>query len=321
LPGFTTADIIGSPYAVTQYTCNPELGTDTDIAILRKKLNTMGLRLMLDFVPNHSAVDAPWTSSNSDYYIKATSSPFDPKRFYSNGIAYGWDGYGDSWMDTSQFNYWNPTFRAAQINVILKIASLADYIRCDVAYLSLNDAINNTWGKLLYAAGYARPSTEFWSDALSSVKSKYPGVQFLAEVYAPYPQKLQQVGFDFTYEKQLYDVLASGNLDNIKGYIKGNSLQFTQKCAHYVENHDEQRAATEFGSNQRADAAAVVSMSLPGMRFYFMGQEHGFFNRLDVHLRRSLSENPAPGVDTFYQNYLTSCQWTSSILALGLIWM
>lgn len=55
-------DIIGSPYAIVDYVCNKEFGSNEDIVNLRKKLNSMGMKLMLDFVPNHSAVDAPYTT-------------------------------------------------------------------------------------------------------------------------------------------------------------------------------------------------------------------------------------------------------------------
>jgi len=125
-------------------------------------------------------------------------------------------------------------------------------------------------------------------------------VKFLAEVYSPWPQNLHNLGFDFTYEKTLFDKLVGGNLDDIKGYIKAMPLEYHQKSAHFVENHDEPRAPVSFGGNQRADAAAMVSMTLPGMRFYFSGQENGFWNKLDVHLRRAKSENPAVGVPQFY---------------------
>lgn len=66
------ADIIGSPYAVTNYTCNTQLGnSDNDIMTLRQKLNSMGLLLMLDYVPNHTAVDCAWAVSEMDYYVRA----------------------------------------------------------------------------------------------------------------------------------------------------------------------------------------------------------------------------------------------------------
>ena len=68
LPDWTTEDVIGSPYAVTEYTCNPELGTDEDLFNLRAEINMRHMKLMLDFVPNHSAVDAPQATSDMDVY-------------------------------------------------------------------------------------------------------------------------------------------------------------------------------------------------------------------------------------------------------------
>jgi hypothetical protein len=110
LPGYTQSDIIGSPYAVVNYTCNPQLGSDADIMAFKKKINAMGLKLMLDFVPNHSAVDCPYTTTNPEYYIRApkgSQPPYDPNIYLPNGIAYGSSCSGcGSWQDTAQFNYW-----------------------------------------------------------------------------------------------------------------------------------------------------------------------------------------------------------------------
>ena len=71
LPGYTKEDVIGSPYAVVQYTCNPEIGTDDDIRALRKTLNSLKLKLMLDFVPNHMAFDCPQMKTDIDMFIRA----------------------------------------------------------------------------------------------------------------------------------------------------------------------------------------------------------------------------------------------------------
>jgi glycosidase len=61
------AQSAGSPYAVTEYSTNDELGSDADLTTLRKTLHGLELALMLDFVPNHSAVDSPWTQ-HLDWY-------------------------------------------------------------------------------------------------------------------------------------------------------------------------------------------------------------------------------------------------------------
>uniref|UniRef100_A0A6B2LAG2 Glycosyl hydrolase family 13 catalytic domain-containing protein n=1 Tax=Arcella intermedia TaxID=1963864 RepID=A0A6B2LAG2_9EUKA len=196
-------------------------------------------------------------------------------------------------------NYWDSSLRSARVNELLKVAKYSDYIRCDMAFLALNDVMGQNWGSQLSFWGYSRPSTEFWSDAIRTVKQQY-NVLFLAEVYNPNQQRMIDVGFDFVYEKTLYDHLAGGNLDDIRGYITGTSLNFHQHGAHFVENHDEPRAASFFGSAIRADAANAVSMTLPGLRFYFMGQENGDKNKLDVHLRRGTPEPVNTGVNAYY---------------------
>lgn len=87
-------DVIGSPYAITQFICIPSIGTDDDIKTLKKTLNGLGLKLMLDFVPNHSAVDSPYTTSHPDYYIRApknTPTPYDSNIYLPSGIALGGD--------------------------------------------------------------------------------------------------------------------------------------------------------------------------------------------------------------------------------------
>ncbi len=77
-------------------------------------------------------------------------------------------------------------FVTHQINVLLKIASFADYIRCDMAFLLLNSQITTNWAWTLSTWGYAQPSTEFWRTAIQRVKAQYPSVKFLAEVYDPW---------------------------------------------------------------------------------------------------------------------------------------
>ena len=89
LPNWTEEDVIGSPYAVYEYTCNPDIGTDNDLMWLKAILNSKGMKLMLDFVPNHSAVDAPQAKSNPDMYIRAPDGIKDENRYTEGGLAYG----------------------------------------------------------------------------------------------------------------------------------------------------------------------------------------------------------------------------------------
>jgi len=308
LPGCKMEDIIGSPYAITNYTCNPELGSNDDILSFKKKLNSMGMKLMVDFVPNHSAVDCDLTTSNPQYYVlspKGTQPPYNPSIYLPNGIAYGSNCPNcGAWTDTAQFNYWNQQLRKERITELLKVASLSDAIRCDMAFLLLNDQIQQNWGTQLSSWGYSRPSTEWWSDSIAAVKKQYPNIIFLAEVYDPFQSTLQSLGFDYTYDKNLYDKLGNGNLDDIRNWISSNSLQFLSHSAHFISNHDEPRAPSFFGSPFRANAAALITFTIPGMRFYWMWQFNGFSNRLDIHLRREEPEPVVDYVESFYETFL-----------------
>ncbi|GAM22240.1 hypothetical protein SAMD00019534_054150 [Acytostelium subglobosum LB1] len=302
LPGYTTDDIIGSPYAPTNYTINPQLGDAQDLINLRKTLNSIGLLLMLDFVPNHTAVDCEWTTSNVDYYIRApqgTNPPYDPNTYLPNGIAYGSSGWG-AWQDTAQLNYWNPATIKARIQELLTVASFADAIRCDMAYLLLNSLFGQTWQSQLASWSYTQPAQEFWGTAIQIVKDSYPDTIFLAEVYHPYEEQLQQLGFDYTYDKMLHDYLGGGNLDQVRDWISGHSTNFTHHSAHFISNHDEPRGANFFGSWWRSNAAALVTYTLPGLRFFWWGDFEGYQYQLDVHLRREQEE---PVVDTSIQFY------------------
>eukprot|EP01132_Coremiostelium_polycephalum_P005236 gene5236-6517_t len=308
LPGYTVDDIIGSPYAVTNYSVNTQLGSEQDLINLRKMLNEMGLLLMLDFVPNHTAVDSVMMSENIDYFIRApqsSSPPYDPNTYLPNGVAYGSAGWGGAWMDTAQLNIWNPETAKARIQQLLTVASFADAIRCDMAYLLLNSLFGQNWQSQLSSWGYTQPADEWWQTAISIVKGVYPDIIFLAEVYHPWEQPLQDVGFDYTYDKMLHDYLGGGNLDQVKGWISGNSLNFTTHSAHFISNHDEPRGANFFGSWWRSDAAALITYTLPGLRFFWWGDFEGYSNQLDVHLRREESEPAIGTAQGFYQN-LTS---------------
>src|SRR5262249_33892079 len=72
LPDLREEDIAGCGFAITGYTVHPDLGGDAAIARLRERLRKRGLRLMLDFVPNHTALDHPWVEDHPEYYVAGT---------------------------------------------------------------------------------------------------------------------------------------------------------------------------------------------------------------------------------------------------------
>jgi hypothetical protein len=192
LPGWTWDDIIGSPYSIVSYTINTVLGTDDDLSFIRDQLHARGMKLMLDYVPNHSATDAPEVNTSVNFYIRAPPGTVDPNKYMPNGIAYGCGQWCDPWTDVAQFNYMDEDFRASRIAVLKKIASYADGMRCDMSHLILNDAFYSYWEKELTAWGYTKLPTEFWKDAISAVKAEYPECIFMAESYGDVLYTLQQ---------------------------------------------------------------------------------------------------------------------------------
>ena len=94
--------------AVVDYVCNPKVGTDADLAAFKKKLNSVGLSLMLDFIPNHSSSNSPWVHSNPDLYVllptKNVSVVYDRNAFLPNGVAHGRDPLFAPWTNTAQWN-------------------------------------------------------------------------------------------------------------------------------------------------------------------------------------------------------------------------
>jgi hypothetical protein len=305
LPGWSDEDIDGSPYAVREYRLDASLGKPSELAGLRAELNRHGLGLVLDFVPNHLALDHPWVSAHPERFVRGgevdvRAHPdwfFTPKEGLY--LAHGRDPNFLPWTDTAQLNFFSPDLRKALIKELLRIAGAADGVRCDMAMLVLNDVFGDVWGGV---AGDSKPETEFWAEAIGAVKQVRPDFLFLAEVYWGREKKLQELGFDFTYNKRLYDALRSADLGTIRRLLADTvSLQHS---ANFIENHDEPRAPTAFG-RERSLAAAVIIATIPGLRFFHDGQFAGRCVRLPVQMVREPNEEPDAAIMSFYERLMS----------------
>jgi glycosidase len=302
LPDLTEDDICGSGFAISAYTVSEMLGGETALAQFRAKLVARGLKLMLDFVPNHTAPDHPWVKANPDYYVNGDESalataPHNYQRVQTDLgpriIAHGRDPNFPGWPDTLQLNYATPALRDAQIKELIAVGGRCDGVRCDMAMLLLPDVFERTWG--------TRPEP-FWPSATEAVRKSYPAFMFAAEVYWDLEWTLQRQGFDYCYDKRLYDRLHSGAARTIREHLRAG-LDYQDKLIRFLENHDEPRAATQFPWPQHRAAAAITFFS-PGLRFFHQGQLQGARVRIPTHLCRGPIEPNDTEIEAFYARLL-----------------
>ncbi|MCX6286813.1 MAG: alpha-amylase family glycosyl hydrolase [Bacteroidetes bacterium] len=303
LKDFSLEDNTGSPYCVRNYSVDQNLGGNHGLAIAREKLLERNIALILDFVPNHLAFDHPWVASNPEFFIHGTTDDLarDPVTFKSleSGIlACGKDPYYPAWEDVVQVNAFNPLLRLEVIRTLKEIASLCDGVRCDMAMLMLNNVFLQTWGTL---AGEALDE-EYWMCVISEVKIEFPDFIFIAEVYWDMEYILQQNGFDYCYDKRLYDRLKGEDADSIRHHLQSDVI-YQSKLMRFIENHDEERAISVFNPDKEK-AAALISLSLPGAKLVHEGQLEGRIVRLPVFLRRRPAETLNAFIRNFYENLL-----------------
>lgn len=302
LPDLRDEDIGGSGFAITNYTVHQALGGDPALARLRERLCERGLKLMLDFVPNHMGLGHGWVEDHPDYFIAGTeqdlaSAPQNYIRVERQAgdliLAYGRDPYFSGWPDTLQLNYANPELQAAMQSELLRIAGQCDGVRCDMAMLVLPDVFERTWGQ---------PADLFWPAATGRVRERFPDFVFMAEVYWDLEWTLQQQGFDYAYDKRLYDRLREGHVGPLRDHFRAG-LDYQDKLARFLENHDEPRAAATFPSDVH-QAAAIVTFLSPGLRFFHQGQFEGRKKRISPHLVRGPDEPIELPLKPFYENLL-----------------
>ena len=312
LPGWTDEDVAGSPYAIHAYSLDPALGGSGDLAELRSRLNRFGIGLILDFVPNHLALDHPWVDAYPDRFVRGSEQHVQahPDWFFSPRpsihVAHGKDPNFPPWTDTAQVNFFSQEMRESMADELVGISRVADGVRCDMAMLALNDVFQRVWGWVL--EGFSVPSQEFWAKATRQVKGEHPGFVFMAEAYWGLESQLIDLGFDFTYDKTLYDRLCHSDAVGVREHI-ASAGHFHDRAAHFIENHDESRARAVFGPEQ-AQAAAVVFATLPGLRLFHDGQIEGRRIRLPIQLVREPSEPTDEGTEVFYDGLLRACAHT-----------
>ena len=299
LPDFSKKDNIGSPYCVRNYAVDMHLGGPEGLARARHMLRERRIQMILDFVPNHVAPDHPWVMEHPVYFIQGTVEDLrrDDGSFMPAGdrvFACGRDPHYPAWPDVLQLNAFHPEMRRAMIGTVSDIAGQCDGIRCDMAMLMMNPVFAQTWGQ---RAGI-QPSREFWPELIRFIRKKHPHFLFMAEAYWGLEWQLQQQGFDFCYDKRLYDRLEHGNAESVRLHLCADR-SYQDKLVRFIENHDEPRAAAAF-SPHREQAAALTIATIPGARLFHEGQFEGRKVRLPVFLARRPAESHDADIRAFY---------------------
>ncbi|MBO5596237.1 MAG: alpha-amylase [Bacteroidales bacterium] len=282
----------GSPYAITDYyDVNPYMADVPERRMeefedLVKRTHEAGLKCIVDFVPNHVAreyrgdlgagddVTTHWAPENDFFYYpgQALRLPINPKGYEempakASGNCFTPTPGINDWWETVKLNYCDfhtGTWDKMRDIVRFWAAKGVDGFRCDMVELV---------------------PPQFMQWLIRSIKSEFPSVIFVAEVYQKekYRMYVEEVGFDFLYDKcGLYDTLRAVTCSGASAKGISWNWQFLgdlqPHMLNFLENHDEQRVASDFfcGSAQAGYAALAVSALLNTAPFMlYFGQEMG----------------------------------------------
>lgn len=289
----------GSPYSVMDHEgIHPELGTPEDFAAFVERAHRAGLRVIIDFIPNHTSMDSKLLLSKTEYFLSRPADPArpeNPERGYftlrdstSGRIVWirhgGYDSYGrlEFWEDTAQVDYSNGALRREMIRIVKNWVDRfgVDGFRVDMAYQVLNAKFARNWG-------LAMPEREFLEELITTVKTAAPSTAFIAEAYDSWDE-LSWCGFDLIYGKNdmarsgghhgWYDALASRDPRWIRESLRRAEFLQWQKGGSermdFIGNHDEAAPLRAFGPWTKA--ASFLTLLMPSSLLFYGSQEIGF---------------------------------------------
>jgi len=305
LPDLRSEDIIGSPYCVRRYVADAAFGGPEGLAAARAALAARGARLILDYVPNHVAPDHPWVSSRPQLFVRGGENDLkaDPAGWMEAAgqvLAHGRDPYFPPWPDVVQLDAFSPALRAATAETLADIAGQCDGIRCDMAMLMTNQVFAKTWGDRTGP----EPADEFWPTVFGDLRARHPETVLIAEAYWDMESLLQQQGFNFCYDKRLYDRILEEDASAVRDHLRAD-LSYQARLLRFLENHDEPRVADRLGGEAER-AAAVAVATLPGATMWHEGQFEGRRVRPPVFLARRPDEPPDLDLANWYRALLAA---------------
>jgi glycosidase len=252
---------LGSYYAVSNFReVNPEFGTKEDLVNLIEKIHAYGMKVILDWVPNHTGWDHHWIKSNPDFYTKDKdgniTDPLD-----GNGVSM-------DWKDVADLNYDNADMRLAMI--------------ADLKYWVENHKVDGyrmdiAWGVPL----------DFWKQCKDSLDQVNKDLFMLAE--ADIPDQVNKGYFDACYGWKLHHIMndvAKGNknVDSIFHWYEHDRTQIEQgRIMQFITNHDENSwSGSEFERmGEGFKVFAIMAMTMDGIPLIYSGQEKPLVKRLE----------------------------------------
>ncbi|MPZ73561.1 MAG: alpha-amylase, partial [Nitriliruptorales bacterium] len=213
-------------------------------------------------------------------------------------FALGRDPHFPAWTDVVQVNAFGSDLRSAMTEQLRRIAERCDGVRCDMAMLLLNDVFAATWGARVGAA----PADEFWPGMIRGVRTEQPGFLFAAEAYWDLEHVLLEQGFDYCYDKRLYDLVVHPDPVALRGHLLSDA-NHQRRMVRFLENHDEPRVAAAL-ARETLPVAAVAVATLPGALLVYEGQLDGRRVRPPVQLGRRPAETADSGLREFWLRLL-----------------
>lgn len=277
---------LGSYYSIKNYTeVNDEFGTLADFKAVVERAHGLGMKVILDWVANHTSRDAVWVETNPDWYVRDSLG--------NMAIMY-------DWTDIAQLDYNADGMREAMIDAMkfwLRETHI-DGFRCDVA------------GEI---------PTDFWEAARDSLSLLNPDIFLLAEAEKP---ELNELAFDAYYAWDFHHKMnrvAQGkeNVDSLRASLQRMVSRFSPHAIpmYFTSNHDENSwNGTEF--ERMGDAArsfAALTYVLPGMPLIYNGQEVGFNRRLDFFEKDTIDWGDQGGFREFYRDLNTLKKQTKAL--------
>jgi len=305
LPDLQPDDVIGSPYCVRRYRVDASFGGPGALAEARAVLAARGIRLLLDYVPNHVAPDHPWVTSRPELFVNGDEADIEAEptawvRTAGRILPHGRDPYFPPWPDVVQLDAFSRALRTATVATLADIAAQCDGIRCDMAMLMTNQVFAKTWG----GRTGREPAEEFWPAVIAGLRSLYPQTVLVAEAYWDMEWTLQQQGFDFCYDKRLYDRFVGRDVSGVRDHLRAG-LDYQSRLVRFGENHDEPRLADVLPGDA-GRAAAVAIATLPGATLWHEGQFEGRRVRPPVFLSRRPDEPPGVELAHWYRRLLAT---------------